>query len=140
MSITTKALCSSSFAVAFLVLSTAVEAQPNRRPGRGTFLERIKAYDKNNDGKITNAEASGPVAQRFARIDTNGDGVIDQAELTQLANRIGRRRTDQDRGGLAVEGKTAPDFKLKSLDGKRTVKLSSFSGKKPVALVFGSYT
>lgn len=37
-------------------------------------------------------------------------------------------------------GDTAPDFALKSLDGKQTVKLSSFKGKKPVALVFGSYT
>ncbi len=140
MSITTKALSSSSLAVSFLVLSTTVDAQPNRRPGRGNFLERIQAYDKNQDGKITHAEASGRLAQRFAHIDVNGDGVIDQAELTQLANRIGRRRTGRDGGGSAVEGKIAPDFKLKSLDGKRSVQLSSFAGKKPVALVFGSYT
>jgi len=140
MSITTKALCSSSLTMAFLVLSTPVDAQPNRRPGRGNFLERIQAYDKNQDGKITHAEASGQLARRFVRIDTNGDGVIDQPELTQLANRIGRRRTGRDGDGSAVEGKTAPDFKLKSLDGKRTVQLSSFAGKKPVALIFGSYT
>ena len=37
-------------------------------------------------------------------------------------------------------GDVAPDFELKTLDGKQTVKLSSFRGKKPVALIFGSYT
>lgn len=38
------------------------------------------------------------------------------------------------------QGQAAPDFTLKTLDGKSTVKLSSFQGQKPVALVFGSYT
>ncbi len=37
-------------------------------------------------------------------------------------------------------GQVAPDFTLKTKDGKKTVKLSSFRGKKPVVLVFGSYT
>ena len=37
-------------------------------------------------------------------------------------------------------GDPAPDFELTRLDGKGTVKLSSFKGKRPVALVFGSYT
>jgi EF hand len=34
----------------------------------------------------------------------------------------------------------APDFSLKSPDGKTTISLSDFKGKKPVALVFGSFT
>jgi hypothetical protein len=38
------------------------------------------------------------------------------------------------------EGDLAPDFTLKSPDGKKTIRLSDFRGKKPVALVFGSYT
>jgi hypothetical protein len=42
-------------------------------------------------------------------------------------------------GSLKV-GDLAPDFELKPLDGKATVKLSSFRDRKPVALVFGSYT
>jgi len=37
-------------------------------------------------------------------------------------------------------GDVAPDFTLKSPDGKTEQTLSSFKGKKPVALVFGSYT
>jgi hypothetical protein len=38
------------------------------------------------------------------------------------------------------EGDRAPDFTLKSPDGKQNITLSDFRGKKPVALVFGSYT
>lgn len=38
------------------------------------------------------------------------------------------------------QGDVAPDFKLKSVDGKRQVHLSSFRGQRPVALIFGSYT
>ncbi len=36
-------------------------------------------------------------------------------------------------------GMAAPDFKLKRSDGGE-VRLSSFKGKRPVVLVFGSYT
>ncbi|MCH7728461.1 MAG: hypothetical protein IH991_18575 [Planctomycetes bacterium] len=122
-------------------------AQPGR-PGAGRFIERIKAQDKNRDGKITKQEASGQLLQRFNRIDTNGDGVIDQAELKKLAERFRGGRPSGGRpsggrpsfGGGAEAGKAAPDFTLKSVDGKQTVKLSSFAGKKPVALIFGSYT
>ena len=34
----------------------------------------------------------------------------------------------------------APDFTLKSPDGETTITLSAFKGKKPVALIFGSFT
>ena len=54
--------------------------------------------------------------------------------------RFGRRRGGfRDRDRLKV-GDVAPDFTLKTLDGKKTVTLSSFQGKKPALLVFGSYT
>jgi hypothetical protein len=42
-------------------------------------------------------------------------------------------------GGPKV-GTPAPDFTLKTLDGKGEVTLSSFRGKQPVVLIFGSYT
>jgi hypothetical protein len=55
---------------------------------------------------------------------------------TLEAQRPGSRRApDQLR-----EGDMAPDFKLSMVDGKRQVRLSSFRGKKSVALIFGSYT
>ena len=42
-------------------------------------------------------------------------------------------------GTLRV-GDRAPDFTLKTKDGSREVQLSSFKGKRPVVLIFGSYT
>ena len=37
-------------------------------------------------------------------------------------------------------GQPAPDFTLKTADGQGSITLSSFRGKRPVALTFGSYT
>lgn len=37
-------------------------------------------------------------------------------------------------------GDPAPDFTLRTVDGEREVRLSDYHGKKPVVLVFGSYT
>jgi len=37
-------------------------------------------------------------------------------------------------------GDDAPDFTLKTQDGKRQIRLSQFRGQKPVVLVFGSFT
>lgn len=42
-------------------------------------------------------------------------------------------------GHLQV-GDLAPDFELKYKKSEETVRLSSFRGDRPVALVFGSYT
>ena len=47
----------------------------------------------------------------------------------------GERYTDK----LKV-GDPAPDFTLADPSGKKKVTLSSFEGKKPVVLIFGSYT
>ncbi len=43
------------------------------------------------------------------------------------------------KGHLEV-GDAAPDFSLHSVDKKMRVQLSSFRGRKPVVLVFGSHT
>ena len=37
-------------------------------------------------------------------------------------------------------GDPAPDFELSDVDGEHSVRLSDFRGKKPVVLVFGSFT
>jgi hypothetical protein len=37
-------------------------------------------------------------------------------------------------------GQQAPDFKLRTQDGSRQIRLADFRGKKPVVLVFGSFT
>jgi hypothetical protein len=44
------------------------------------------------------------------------------------------------RGGATRVGETAPDFVLPTLDRRSQVRLASFRGKRPVVLVFGSYT
>jgi hypothetical protein len=44
------------------------------------------------------------------------------------------------RAGKLQVGDAASDFSLKPLDGGAEVRLSSFRGKRPVVLVFGSYT
>ncbi len=47
--------------------------------------------------------------------------------------------TEARKGSLAP-GSTAPDFDLEMYDKSGRVQLSSFRGKEPVVLVFGSYT
>jgi hypothetical protein len=44
------------------------------------------------------------------------------------------------RAGTLHPGDMAPDFRLKTRDGKSEVALSSFRGSRPVVLIFGSYT
>ena len=44
------------------------------------------------------------------------------------------------RRGSTRVGQMAPDFTLPAIDRSRDVTLSSFRGKQPVVLVFGSYT
>jgi hypothetical protein len=44
------------------------------------------------------------------------------------------------RGGELQPGDPAPDFSLPLRGGGSVVRLSDFQGKKPVALIFGSYT
>ncbi len=49
----------------------------------------------------------------------------------------GRMMRDDDAPKV---GDVAPVFTIKSLDGKSETDLASFKGKKPVLLLFGSYT
>ena len=56
-------------------------------------------------------------------------------ELSQRLDAVLRR----DQMG-PKEGEVPPNFKLRRMGSDERVELSSFKGKKPVALVFGSYT
>ena len=63
-----------------------------------------------------------------------------QADRPRRPARSARgRQIPRFRDTLKV-GDKAPDFELKTVDGKQTVRLSSFQGKRPVLLIFGSYT
>ena len=50
-----------------------------------------------------------------------------------------RGRPDRDDGAPKV-GDMAPTFKLKTLDGQKEVDIGKLIGKKPIILIFGSYT
>ncbi len=66
------------------------------RPGAGggfmaKFMERLKSYDKNKDGKLSKDELPEALQGRFLqRLDTNNDGVIDQKELQKMSQGFGR--------------------------------------------------
>lgn len=121
------------------------------RGGRGMgmrdpkrMMERIKSMDKNGDGKIESSEVPEMMQRMFKRLDANGDGVADEKEIEAMQERMRGRsnREDQEsrRDDAPSVGTKAPAFKLKILDSEETVELASFIGKKPVVLVFGSYT
>lgn len=61
--------------------------------------------------------------------------------LAEQKQRPGRQQRSRRQAADQVkEGQMAPDFQLETVDGRRKVRLSSFKKKKPVALIFGSYT
>lgn len=122
--------------------------------------------DANQDQKIDATELKQFLSGRlrgfnqfdalFKELDADENGVIDEKEFgTRMAaarkimggrpeaNRNARdanqRPSRQRPQGLKV-GEIAPSFKLKSLDGKSATSLASFKGKKPVVLIFGSYS
>ena len=59
--------------------------------------------------------------------------------LAQPEGHRGGRGKDRVDNAPSV-GDEAPNFKLQSKDGSTEVELASFRGKKPVVLIFGSYT
>ena len=138
-------------ALAGLILVADVSpAQPGRggRGGRGgttnvwNFL--AEKYDKNKDGKIAKDEYDRG-AETFERLDRNEDGVLTRQDWEGVSGPFGggpgQRPGDGLRGVAPEKGAPAPDFKLSHItDPAKTVSLSSFAGKKPVALIFGSCT
>jgi hypothetical protein len=120
------------------------------------FLAR---YDTNKDGQISRAEAPEAMRNAFGRIDANKDGRLSRAELARFEDRLARFLGDRPagKGGRPGEvitpaaqgerqpdrlkvGDRAPDFTLPLVKGQGTVTLSSFKGKRPVVLIFASYT
>lgn len=140
--------------VLFLFATLAIASAP---PPKATTLDRFLArYDKNKDGLINRAEWPGQ-ARAFRRLDADKNGTLDRKELASIEDRLGRFLT-RDKGGRPGEvttpaargerkpdqlkvGDVAPDFTLPVVgNGKKTINLASFKGKKPVVLIFASYT
>jgi hypothetical protein len=103
-------------------------------------------FDRNRDGQISRQEIENAI-KLFDKLDRNDDGQLDRQELNQAIRRSGRpgeiitpaAKGERHSDSLAV-GDEAPDFTLPSPAGKSEVQLSSFRGKRPVVLVFSSFT
>ena len=127
---------------AWVVLATAAMAErgehregpdsnPHTRRDPARMLERM---DADGDRKISREEFRGPPAF-FDRLDTSEDGFLSAEELAAARRRRGHRDDDAPK-----VGESAPTFRLKSIDGKEAFDLARFRGKRPVVLIFGSYT
>lgn len=66
--------------------------------------------------------------------------LIDDARfIFRFRRQKGRVMKKLDRAAPKA-GDLAPDFTLSDISGTETIRLSDFRGRKPVALIFGSYT
>lgn len=69
--------------------------------------------------------------------------ILTLAILLSLAASLSAQKAKRGPDNAPKAGSDAPDltlFRLADKEKKEPVKLSSFEGKKPVVLVFGSYT
>lgn len=136
--------CYTCVAVALgMSLSPLLGQTPPPAVDREALTKLLLQYDKNKDGKVEKAEYPRSAAA-FANLDRDQSGAIDEADFTVLpprGQRPARGREPEDASKLPKVGELAPDFELPLLGMKdKTVKLSSFRGDRPVALIFGSYT
>ena len=59
--------------------------------------------------------------------------------LTPVGASSQRERFNRD-DGAPKKGDVAPTFTLKTLDGEKEVDIAKLIGRKPIILIFGSYT
>jgi hypothetical protein len=99
-------------------------------PGPDRFLPLLTVADANTDGRLALDELKAYAVRR----DRDGDGSISRRERM--------RPGAEPRVGWfdPAHRERAPDFTLPRDEGEGSVALSSFRKKKPVALIFGSYT
>lgn len=125
------------------MISPVLGQTPPPAVDRQALTKLLQQYDKNQNGKVEKAEYPRSV-EAFTNLDRDQNGVIDAADFTVVpprGQRGARGREPEDAAKLPKVGELAPDFELPMLGIKdKTVKLSSFRGERPVALIFGSYT
>ena len=76
------------------------------------IVQKIKAADKNKDGKISKDEAPEKMKEHFDKIDKNSDGVADREEIGQMIRHIAmkahRGHGGPGRGPAAKRGPGGP--------------------------------
>ncbi|MDO8349175.1 MAG: hypothetical protein Q7T30_02990 [Planctomycetota bacterium] len=112
--------------------------------GAEAFQKLLQQYDKNGDKKIARTEYLRTDAA-WANLDRDGNGVLEAPDFEAPGSKPRPNDVIRERNGPAEKlpkvGDKAPDFELPMLGMKdKKVKLSSFAGKQPVALIFGSWT
>ena len=138
-------LCLSAL-MAILIADTAVAQR--KSPKQRRVAQFLKQLDKNEDGVLDESELTAPLASHLAPLDVDKDGKLSVKELVKMKGRPGQRSGEIITGAATREryddrlsvGDLAPDFTLADPTGKNEVTLSSYQGKKPVVLIFGSYT
>ncbi len=105
-----------------------------RRGRRGGFRMSPAMLDRMMDFDESGAFDRADMSALFVKMDKDEDGTIGKAEMP-------RSRTRGAQKPVFKVGDDAPDFDLPlQSNPQKSVKLSSFAGNKPVALIFGSYT
>ncbi len=101
---------------------------------RRTVLFLLIAFGDRKQGVRPSSLSKEAFARNFKILDADKDRILTRGEF------IPPRRGGSGTNPLH-KGQKAPDFNLPMVhDAKTLVRLSSFAGKKPVALIFGSYT
>lgn len=128
-------------------------AQGNQRQrGPRDISAMFKRFDADNNGSLEGREIPPQMRRRIQQLDLNKDGKLTLDEVKKAragagggsGQPTGEVITGAAKGERFAEslkvGDMAPDFTLPDPAGKNQITLSSFQGKKPVVLVFGSYT
>lgn len=76
------------FALNVNAQSSEKEEQDKKRP---TIEEMFNKMDENEDGKLSEKEAKGPLKRNFAEIDTDEDGFITKEEMEKAPKPKGRK-------------------------------------------------
>lgn len=109
----------------------------------------FKATDADSDGRITAPEWQAAFVAAARDKDYLDDHHLERLIFLPLARRqqslLQMRQRGRELGYDSAKrapwpGELAPDFRLRSPDGQTTLQLSEFRGKKPVVLIFGSFT
>ena len=124
----------------------------------GASMRLFRAIDRDGSGKVSEQEMLGYLKKLagdkgHVNPDDLRDALLQAAAVESGKGKTGKKRAADDgwmKGLFASDlgspfdgpgvGKVAPDFTLPTQDGKKKITLSDFRDKRPVVLIFGSFT